>query len=69
MSRRDYQAIAAVIANETTTAEGALDTDKPYDDTEYVAKAPLIDALTELFAAENPAFDVARFRAACGGEA
>ena len=68
MSRRDYIKIAAVIAEATTTAEGTLDVDKPYDDTEYVAKEPLLKALAELFAEDNSGFDAARFEAACRGE-
>ena len=68
MSRRDYVKIAAAIAEMTTSAEGTLDIDKPHDDTEYVAKEPLVELLVELFGEDNPSFDAERFLKACRGE-
>ena len=68
MSGRDYIKIAKAIADFSESAEGLLNVDTPYDDTEYVAREPLVKALAELFAEENPGFDAARFEAACRGE-
>ena len=62
-TRRHYREIAGRI--ETARSSAAIEDGEQIGDGDYVI-AYLVDGLCETFAADNPLFDEAKFREACG---
>lgn len=58
MTKKDYEAIARVIARNTRIADG--------DASRLSAVALIADGIADAMAADNPRFDRRRFVAACG---
>ena len=61
MSKKDYVVVAAAINEAAYTSKGLADAESRADELARVA-----DMLSEVFAADNPRFDRAKFLAACG---
>jgi hypothetical protein len=68
MSRKDYQAVAAALHTEMPTeAMSEYHTSDSFHSMLLLWDG-VVTAMGKVFAADNPRFDMARFRQACKGE-
>ncbi|MDE2022558.1 MAG: hypothetical protein KGI71_06645 [Patescibacteria group bacterium] len=72
MTKKDYVAIAAVVAGATYTVErdaagnALVPADVAYAQGTHAAREIIAADLANVFAADNPQFDRAKFLSACG---